>query len=73
MICCVSTGARARRGKLFFINTSFRPVEVVEDEPLTDVRIIDFAHSTHSSMEDKVKFFMSDHMRYSKKVSGMNF
>ncbi|XP_054286312.1 inositol hexakisphosphate kinase 1-like isoform X2 [Macrosteles quadrilineatus] len=30
------------------------PVGVVGEEPLTDVRIIDFAHSTHATMDDKV-------------------
>ncbi|XP_046659387.1 inositol hexakisphosphate kinase 3-like isoform X2 [Homalodisca vitripennis] len=35
----------------------FRPVEKHrEEEPLTDVRIIDFAHSTHRAMDDRVLY-----------------
>lgn len=32
------------------------PAEIHDHEPLTDVRIIDFAHSTHLGMEDKVVY-----------------
>jgi len=31
-------------------------LRLAEEEPLTDVRIIDFAHSTHATMEDKVLY-----------------
>jgi inositol-hexakisphosphate kinase len=34
---------------------------LIGEEPLTDVRIIDFAHSTHGNMPDAFLYTGSDH------------